>query len=81
MPSCEPGKMYILFPCPGTYLLPSNSCSEKGEPDAKSTDPPLCSMAFWNVHSARLMGLDSGKMMGRGLRVAIALMMSFVKAP
>jgi len=77
----EPGKIYMLFPCPGYSGWPKYCCSGKGEPEAKITVPRVCSTASANEHSESLTGLDRGKMIGRRLIAAIALMTSGVKAP
>jgi hypothetical protein len=52
-----------------------------GEPDANSTRPPVHSIACSKVHSDWLVGLDSGKMMGRGLSSAISRTAASLNAP
>jgi hypothetical protein len=38
-PNPIPGKMYMLLPCPGSYVFPSHSKGLYGLPDAKMTCP------------------------------------------
>ena len=53
----------------------------KGEPVATRARPSECCRASEGVHSALLVGLLSGKMMGRSQWSAIARMAAGVKSP
>lgn len=77
----EPGKIYILLPWPGYRVVLPYLSSGNGEPEANKTWPSVFSTASWNEHSESLTGLDKGKMIGRGLRAAMAWMTAGVKAP
>mmetsp|Transcript_67930 Transcript_67930/g.162212 ORF Transcript_67930/g.162212 Transcript_67930/m.162212 type:complete len:369 (+) Transcript_67930:3-1109(+) len=79
-PNPTPGKMYALFPWPGWNLVPSSMTTESnGLPEAKSTSPLVHAYACFAVHSARCVGLERGKMIGRWLLRAMVSTTCFVK--
>jgi hypothetical protein len=68
-PRPTPGKIYALFPCPGTKCIGfpafvTMSTGSKGEPDAKTTFPSVHSYACVAVHSALDVGFDRAKISG-----------------
>jgi len=80
-PSPRPGNIYILLPWPGYSVVSPYSIDGNGDPEAKSTRPSVFSTASWKEHSESFEGLESGKMMGRGLSAAIAWMTAGLNAP
>src|ERR1035438_6515073 len=64
-PRPTPGKIKALLHCPMTCFFPSYVTGSKGEPVATSARPSECCKASDGVHSALLVGLLRGKMMGR----------------
>jgi len=71
----------MLLPWPGYNIEPPYSMGGNGEPEAKRTWPSVFSTASWKEHSESFTGLESGKMMGRGLSAAIALMTAGLNEP
>src|ERR1035438_5113088 len=80
-PRPTPGKIKALLHWPMTCFFPSYLTGSKGEPVATSARPSECCKASEGVHSALLVGLLRGKMMGRSQWSAIARMASGVKSP
>jgi len=80
-PRPTPGKMYALFPCPGTNTRPPHSTGANGLPDANTARPPDHSYARAAVHSAFDVGFDNAKITGRSFTSPIRRTTSCVNAP
>ena len=81
MPRPNPGKMYALFPCPGSKVFPSKVTFGNGLPLTKMAFPWLHVYACSAVHSALDVGFERANITGRLLMDDIASMISFVNAP
>lgn len=77
----EPGKISALLDCAIVCRTPPWSTGSKGEPVATRALPSVHFRRSSGVASARLVGLDSGMMIGRVAWRAISVTISAVKAP
>ena len=80
-PRPTPGNTNALLHWPMTCLWPLYTTGSNGEPVATRARPSECSKASDGVHSALLVGLLRGKMMGRSQWSAMARMAAGVKSP
>src|SRR5512141_928238 len=80
-PRPTPGKMYELLPCRGTNVRPPRVTGSNGDPQAKSARPSDHLYACSAVHSDCDVGLDSAKIIGRGLSCVILRTTASLKVP
>src|SRR5512140_1367289 len=80
-PRPTPGKMNALFPCPIRNCLPRYETGANGLPVATMARPSDHRTASFGVHSDFAVGLDSGKMIGRGLLADMRRITFSVKVP
>ena len=75
-----PGKQVELLHSATSYSRPLYVTGGKGLPVAMSALPCVHSLMSFGSASCRRVGLERGKMMGRGTWEAISVMMGWVKA-
>lgn len=71
----------MLFPCPGSSILPRYMTGSNGLPLAYKTLPPVPSTASSNVHSAWATGLLNANTIGSSLSWPMSCRISFVNVP